>query len=260
MRDRTSYDYGPALCYFYSMSSSSPLRLKALATELDRPWTPQLEQVKMLIMGLSHICQLRKPQNLPDKPFVIEPCPESSIEDVDEGVKKDGIDFFGLYSIAEKAETTVTLFMCRIRQFAGRYGFHFQDVVTIVLIHELAHFVTHCGRSKDRDCWAEFFGEKSRTEDVEGKAQQATHLYLRTAKYGNLVQVFDRFSNHCPPDYRRWRCEWEKQIRIHASEPKDSRNYLQPVLEAFRNDLAAKRRKHATAERNEIHDRIGYDE
>src|SRR5271166_4403296 len=99
------------------------LKLIALASGLDRPWVPQLEQVSILITGLSHICDLGKPENLPQKGFSIKPCPKRDVEDIDEGVVKDGIDFLGLYT-SKTDQTTLTLFMCRIRRFATRHGFH----------------------------------------------------------------------------------------------------------------------------------------
>jgi hypothetical protein len=43
---------------------------------------PQLEQAKILINGLSHICASEHPEDFPDQPFVVEPCPENDIEDV----------------------------------------------------------------------------------------------------------------------------------------------------------------------------------
>ncbi len=103
---------------------SNPLKLLALASNLDRPWVPQLEQVSILITRLSHICDLEKPENLPEKGFAIKPCPKHDVEDVDEGILKDGIDFLGLYSLtppgAKTDETTITLHMCRIRPLVLR--------------------------------------------------------------------------------------------------------------------------------------------
>src|SRR5258708_34279622 len=125
------------------MSSPSPLRLKALATKLDRPWVPQLEQANILIKGLSHICALDQPEIVPDQPFVVEPCREDDIEDVDEGLERDGIDFLGEYAFNEKNETTVTLNMCRIRRLTTRNAFHFQEVVRMFLLNEVTIFVLH---------------------------------------------------------------------------------------------------------------------
>jgi hypothetical protein len=107
------------------MRAAPQLRLSAFATKFDLPWVPRLAQAKLLIDGLSHICVLEQPDNFPQQPFAIEPCPENDIEDVDEGVDREGIDFLGQYSFNEKDETTVTLNICRIRRFANRHGFQF---------------------------------------------------------------------------------------------------------------------------------------
>lgn len=216
------------------------LQLRALVTSFDRLWVPQLEQTNLLIKGLSHICNLEEPANLPKKGFAFRPCPRPEVEDLDEDVLNEGIDVFGKY---HPTKSLITLCMCRMRRFATRHGFQFEDVITIVLIHELAHFVTHRGKSNRSDCWEDF--EKATPEVIENMAQQATHLYLRVAGYGRLVQVFDSLSNHCPDKYKTWWGEWKRQIKIQGSNPRNSSNYLHAVLEAFQNDLAAKRKEHA---------------
>jgi hypothetical protein len=154
------------------MGASKPLRLRALANKLDRLLLPQLEQILIIITGLSHICDLDKPENLPKKNFGIKPCPRSDIEDVDEGLSTKGIDFFGQY---DPGENVVTIYMCRIIRFVVRHGFHVEDVVTIVSIHELAHFVTHLGKSDSSKCWVAF--GQANEEALESSAQQLTNLY-----------------------------------------------------------------------------------
>ncbi len=234
------------------MSSPSPLRLKALATKLDRPWVPQLEQANILIKGLSHICALDQPEIVPDQPFVVEPCREDDIEDVDEGLERDGIDFLGQYAFNEKNETTVTLNMCRIRRLTTRHGFHFEDVVKIVLLHELAHFVTHRGKSLCPECWVAF--EAASSEQKESIAQQATHLYLRVAGYGQLVQVFHEVSHDCPLKYNDWMNKWKRSTRGFAAES------FKMALQQFRAELFASRKKEWVPDKEDIHDMTGYDE
>lgn len=241
---------------------SSPLKLLALASSLDRQWIPPLEQVSILITGLSHICGLEKPENLPEREFAIKPCPKRAVEDIDEGVLAHGIDFLGLYSLepagAKTDETTITLFMCRIRRFAARHGLHFEDVIRITLIHELGHFVTHVGKSACPECWVAF--ETADPKHVESAAQQATHLYLRVAGYGQLIQVFDTVSSHCPDIYNDWREKWKKQTNVSGSPTFGSGSYFRPAMEAFREELCEQRKKEYVPEMECMHTIYNYDE
>lgn len=214
------------------MGTSRPLRLIALATNLDRLWVPQLEQALIIITGLSHICDLEKPENLPQKNFRIKPCPRPDIEDLGE----EGIDFFGRY---DPEEREVTLKICRMRRFATRYGFHFEDVLTIVMIHELAHFVTHLGKADSSECWVEF--GKSEPGTVEDIAQQATNLYLRVASYGQLVQVFDSLSNYCPKKYNTWQDKWKEHFKGRDGS-------FKTAIRDFRKELCEARKKEAVPE------------
>lgn len=176
------------------MSDPLPLNLVALASKIDEPWVPPLEQAVIFTKILGCICAL-EPQQLAKKPFEHHPCPFPDPEDLDEGVASKGIDFLGLYEHGS-GEITVTLFICRIMKFCARHGFHLDDVVKIVLIHELAHFVTHLGRSQSGAFWQNFC--EATSEEKEEFAQEATHLLLKVAGYGHLVHVFDSLSTHCP--------------------------------------------------------------
>jgi len=193
--------------------------------------------------------------NPPKKEFAHRPCPPHDVEELDEAITSKGIDAFGQY---DPSKSQITLYLCRMRRFATRHGFQFEDVITIVLIHELAHFVTHRGKSDDCDSWAIFEETDSETQKesktlMEDIAQQATHLYLRGARHGQLVHVFDSLSNYSPDRYRTWRDAWKKQTK-----PPTLNNYSQ-ALSAFRDSLA-KQRKSSVSEREEIQDIIGYDE
>jgi hypothetical protein len=219
-----------------------PLKLLALASSFDRDWVPPLERVSILIAGLSHVCGLEQPDNLPEKEFIIKPCPKRGIEEIDEGVAQHGIDFLGQYSPAprekETEESTIKLCMCRMRRFATRHALHFEDVITITLIHELAHFVTHVGKSDFPECWLEF-RKAGAAEDVESTAQQATHLYLRIAGYGYLVQVFDYVSHKCPKVYNDWREKWKNQTKLPGSPAR----HFRAALEDFQKELRQRREK-----------------
>lgn len=204
------------------MSILSPLNLVALAWQSDEPLIPPLEQVVIFTKMLGCICEL-KPQQLPEKPFKRLPCPSPDPEDLDECVESKGIDFLGLYEHGS-GEITVTLFICRIMKFCARYGFHQEDVIKIVLIHELAHFVTHLGMLDSGAYWEKFC--EATSEKKEEFAQEATHLLLRVAGYGHLVHVFDSLSTHCPKKYQEWREAWKQHLKNKKS--------LDAVLTVFR--------------------------
>jgi hypothetical protein len=92
----------------------------------------------------------------------------------------------------------------------------------LFLMHELAHFVTHLGTNSGA-YWKHFCDAKS--EDKEKCAQEATHLLLRVAGYGHLVQIFDALSQLCPSKYKTWRNSWDGHLK--------SRETLDSILRKF---------------------------
>jgi hypothetical protein len=233
------------------MSDLKPLKLVALSSKADEPLIPPLQQVDIFINSLGYICEL-KPQRLPKESFDPRPCPSPDLEDIDEGIGTKGIDFLGRYQYGQD-NITITLDICRIMRLCARHGFHPEDVVKIVLTHELAHFVTHLGLSNAGAFW-EAFGKEDREkekkeEEEEEFAQEATHLLLRVAGYGHLVNVFDTVSHLCPPKYNIWRKAWKER-------PKKS-NDFGVVLCAFRMRVLEKREP---TNREEVMDLQGIDE
>jgi hypothetical protein len=188
---------------------SDSLNLVALVSKSDEPLIPPLEQVLIFTKMLGHICEL-EPQQLPKESFDPQPCPRTDPEDLDEGIESKGIDFLGRYEYGLK-EVVVILHICRIVKFCARHRFDREDVIKIVLIHELAHFVTHLGESTCGKFWGGFCTAESETK--EEFAQEATHLLLRVAGYGHLVHVFDAASHLCPQKYNTWRKKWEAQVK-----------------------------------------------
>jgi hypothetical protein len=205
------------------MSDPLPLTLVAFTSKIDEPWVPPLQQVVIFTKILGYICDL-EPQRLPKESFDPRPCPTPDSEDLDEGVKSKGIDFLGLY---EPNKVTVTLNICRIVKLCARHGFQREDVIKIVLIHELAHFVTHLGTTECKAHWEDFCKAESEAEEF---AQEATHLLLRAAGYGYLVHVFESLSPLCPPQYNKWQDKWRETW-------KPLMNNLGEVLQDFQKRL-----------------------
>jgi hypothetical protein len=211
------------------MSDLNPLKLVALASKADEPLIPPLEQVVIFTKMLAYICEL-KLQHIPEKPFKRFPCP-SPDQDLDRGIEENGIDFLGRYEHGAE-EITVKLHICRIVRFCARHGFNREDVIKIVLIHELAHFVTHLGTKESEAYWEDFW--KPDSGEKEEFAQEATHLLLRVAGYGHLVNVFDALSHLCPPRYNTWRQKWEGHLK--------KKNTLDSILKDFRDQIFELRR------------------
>lgn len=211
------------------MSDLHPLKLVALASESDEPLIPPLEQVVIFSRILGHICELQ-PERLPKEPFKTQPCPSPDLKDLDEGIASKGLDFLGRYEYGP-SEIVVILFICRIKEFSAKHGFHPEDVTQIVLIHELAHFVTHLGTNSGL-LWVDFC--ESTREEKEAFAQEATHLLLRVAGYGHLVHVFDSLSHLCPCKYNTWRQTWKQRQQ-------SKNNDCEAVLGDFRQRILLKR-------------------
>ena len=71
-------------------------------------------------------------------------------------------------------------------------------VERVVLIHEIAHSVTHLGLNP---IWKNF--KNATKEDVEGMAQSASFIYLRDNDPA-AVETFKIMSDDSPTEYRIW--------------------------------------------------------
>jgi hypothetical protein len=200
------------------MSDLHLLKLVALAPKSDEPFIPPLQQVVIFISNLGYICGL-EPQLVPNEAFELSHCSSGDSEQSDGGIGIGGIDALGRY---DSGKVVVILDFGRIAKLCATHGFHREDVVKVVLIHELAHFVTHLGTNSGA-CWEGFCDEES--EKKEDAAQESTHLLLRVAGYGHLVQVFDALSQLCPSKYNTWRNTWDGQLK--------SKETLDSILRKF---------------------------
>jgi hypothetical protein len=163
-------------------------------------------------------------------------CSSDNSDNSDGGIGTGGIDALGQY---DSAEVVVRLDLCQIAKACATHGFNREDAIKVVLIHELAHFVTLVGTNSGA-LQGGSPDEKDYTEDV---AQEATHLLLRVAGYGHLVQVFDALSQLCPPIYDSWRTTWGKdQLKRGAS--------LDSILSDFRAKLQVLRQKPISRDRS----------
>jgi hypothetical protein len=192
--------------WYGSMSAPHPLKLVALAPKSDESLIPPQQQVVIFITNLGYICDL-KPERLPTEHFEISLCSSDNVEDTDGEIGTEGIDALGQY---DSQQIVVTLNFCRIARLCATQGFNREDVGKIVLMHELAHFVSIFGTNSGALWGSSDEEDSTEKEDV---AQEATHLLLRIAGHGHLVQVFDALSQLCPAKYDNWRKTWAEQVK-----------------------------------------------
>jgi hypothetical protein len=120
-----------------------------------------------------------------------------------------GIDLLGKYSLSD---STITIYVDSCRKAARKYydGSSLEELIEVVLIHELAHLITHRGYG------LEFTNEKESDHLWEYTAQCATYSYLKKS-YSNyskeyleilyglrVLEIFERLSSHQPFIYRTW--------------------------------------------------------
>lgn len=134
------------------------------------------------------------------------PCMAKTIK---EGLEKGGLDILGVYR-SRKNEIAIDYDKCE--KVADEFHFPPEDIVLIVLIHELAHFVTHKGLGHALNEWHEFslshWHEDSR-DMAEQTAQALTYLWLLKWGSKEKTEVFQKLSDLAPQQYR----EWEKQMK-----------------------------------------------
>jgi hypothetical protein len=118
-------------------------------------------------------------------------------------LKDGGFDTLGKYL---PDESTVKIDPDKCRKLDNEYGAELGSVELIVLVHELAHFVSHIGVGQPTmRSWVHF--KTSKAEDLERVAQAFTYLWIRRRQDSNLMTVFAKMSEHSPRDYRQWEAE-----------------------------------------------------
>lgn len=115
---------------------------------------------------------------------------------------EQGLDTLGEY---DPGENNITLFDRAIAAFARKSGIDEGFVAEIVMVHEIAHSVTHRGRFNGND-WKSFtdktkFWQKGGPEHY---AQLATWIYLKSDR-PELVDSFKTMSEKCPEEYQTWK-------------------------------------------------------
>ena len=116
----------------------------------------------------------------------------------DGGPGRGGIDLLGKYSLSD---STVTIYVDSCRKVVGRKyrGVDsLEGLIEVVLIHELAHLITHW------EYELRYTNEKDCVHLWEYTAQCATYAYLKERRDEKALDVFERLSLHQPFIYRTW--------------------------------------------------------
>jgi hypothetical protein len=124
----------------------------------------------------------------------------------------EGTDTLGLYE-PEPPNNIITIFHLSVQEYAAFRRLEAALVAKVVLIHEIAHSVTHLGYLSEKQ-W-ENFG-KADTKTKEHFAQLATWLYIDLISSQPLLRTFKRMSDNSPPKYQTWKDVVDKHRTIEA--------------------------------------------
>jgi hypothetical protein len=154
-----------------------------------------------------------------------------------------GLDLLGRYRY-RRADSLVTIYIDSCQKVTQWYEISPESLIEVVLIHELAHLMTH--RGFDRDDLSSSF--------MEHTAQCATYAYLKPGG-GEALKAFELLSPRQPFIYRTWEGlkELPKPRSVITSRPDE----VQEVVKAF---FLKVRDTLSPPDKSEIGDVIGYDE
>ena len=115
----------------------------------------------------------------------------------------DGVETLGTYfpAAADLAWPTIEIFPRRIQRFAEVHAFSPTHVQQVVLVHELAHYVTHRGMRGPK-YWKDF--PNAGRAHKEKLAQIATWLFLTKAGLETHLHAFWFMSQRSPQEYQSW--------------------------------------------------------
>jgi hypothetical protein len=152
-----------------------------------------------------------------------------------------GLDLLGTYRHRGR-DSLVTIYIDSCFKAARNFNVLLDHLVDVVLIHELAHLMTHRGFGVD-DLSSGF---------MEHTAQCATYAYLR-ARGDEALQAFELLSPHQPFIYRTWESLKELPKPRIISRP----DQVQEVVKEF---FLAVKHTLRLSEKEDMHIETDYDE
>jgi hypothetical protein len=134
----------------------------------------------------------------------------------DGGPGHNGFDLLGKYSLGD---SMITVYVDSCRRAVSEYSdgiWKLENLIKVVLIHELAHLITHIGFDLKGD----------ETNHVwEYTAQCATYAYLKIYGEPEDLKAFQQLSPHQPFIYRTWES-------LKAVESVQSKNLVAAVVKS----------------------------
>jgi hypothetical protein len=114
----------------------------------------------------------------------------------DGGPGHNGLDALGKYSLGD---STITTYVDSCRKTESEYSdgsWKLENLIKVVLIHELAHLITHKGFNLKGD---------EANHVWEYTAQCATYAYLKIHGGPEDLKAFEQLSPHQPFIYKTWK-------------------------------------------------------
>lgn len=165
---------------------------------------------------------------------------KDAYEEKASGLGEGGLDLLGRYRFDN---SMVTIYIDSCRKVQQWCDVPLDQLVHVVLVHELAHLMTHRGFGARESLSPHFW---------EYTAQCATYAYLQCHNK-EALKVFKKLSSYQPFIYRTW----ESLEALHAPlQAKKFEELVKNVFSAFANDPLDK----PVIEREELHTDTGYDE
>ena len=147
--------------------------------------------------ALADICTLKRPQS--ENTILLRVSEERINREV---FKEKGFEALGTYHALE-ADPFITLYRNAIQEYSQEHDLDPNLVTKVVLIHELAHYITHLGNAPVGGIWKNF--SNASQNDKEGTAQVATWLFLRKYGHNDEMTVFNKITSTAPPEYKKWK-------------------------------------------------------
>jgi hypothetical protein len=141
------------------------------------------------------------------------------VRDFERG-REDGVTGLDLLGRYRRYDSLVTIYIDSYLKAARRYKVECDGLVDVVLVHELAHLMTHRGFDVD-DLSSSF---------MEHTAQCATYAYLKP-RGDEALKAFELLSTYQPFIYRTW--EWLKELPEPHLEVLYMPDKVQEVVRAF---------------------------
>jgi hypothetical protein len=137
------------------------------------------------------------------------------------GPGRAGLDVLGKYSLSD---SMITIYVDSCRRAVSEYSdgnWKLENLIRVVLIHELAHLMTHHG--------FDLTGNEA-NHVWEYTAQCATYAYLRTHGEPENLKTFEQITPHQPFIYKTWQV-------LEAVESVRSKNLIDEAVRSVFNRL-----------------------